>query len=188
MRQSTEVQIVKKDPENKKKDRYSVLALLVGIGLIAAGIIGIISSRTDSNEYKNSTDIRKVDAVIDMFSKHEDKDDNGIVTMTTYKFKISYIVDGESYKGKYEERVYARDYTKKYNYDKLRRGDTISVEVYKTKNGTYKVSPEGNIAYFQLYCAAIPVGIIVSAAMVNDMFRKKSGKHNIDATAKSKGH
>ena len=94
MRQSTEVQIVKKDPENKKKDRYSVLALLVGIGLIAAGIIGIISSRTDSNEYKNSTDIRKVDAVIDMFSKHEDKDDNGIVTMTTYKFKSSYIVDG----------------------------------------------------------------------------------------------
>ena len=65
-----------KDPENKKNSIYSVLALFVGIALIAAGIIGIISSRTESKEYKNSTDIRKVDAVIDMFSTHDDKDDN----------------------------------------------------------------------------------------------------------------
>ena len=86
-----------KDPENKKNSIYSVLALFVGIGLIAAGIIGIISSRTESKEYKNSTDIRKVDAVIDMFSTHDDKDDNGLVTMTTYKFEISYIIDGINY-------------------------------------------------------------------------------------------
>ncbi len=34
-------------PKKKKKDIYSVLLLLAGIALIAAGIIGIISSRQD---------------------------------------------------------------------------------------------------------------------------------------------
>ena len=173
--------------EKKKKDIYSILALLVGISLIAAGIIGIISSRTESREYKNSTDIRKVDAVIDMFSTYDDKDDNGLVTMTTYKFEISYIVDGKPYKGKYEERVYASELTKKYNYDKLRRGDTISVEVYKAKNGNYKISPEGNPVYFLLYCAAIPVGIVVSAGMAYEMLRKKSVKQNIGTAEEIQG-
>ena len=170
--------------EKKKKDIYSILALLVGISLIAAGIIGIISSRTESREYKNSTDIRKVD----MFSTYDDKDDNGLVTMTTYKFEISYIVDGKPYKGKYEERVYASELTKKYNYDKLRRGDTISVEVYKAKNGNYKISPEGNPVYFLLYCAAIPVGIVVSAGMAYEMLRKKSVKQNIGTAEEIQGH
>lgn len=177
-----------KDPENKKNSIYSVLALFVGIGLIAAGIIGIISSRTESKEYKNSTDIRKVDAVIDMFSTHDDKDDNGLVTMTTYKFDISYIIDGINYKGKYEERVYARDLSKKYNYDKLRRGDTISVEVYKAKNGSYKISPEGNPVYFLLYCAAIPVGIVLSAGMAYETLRKKSDKQNIGTAEEIQEH
>ncbi len=177
-----------KDPENKKNSIYSVLALFVGIGLIAAGIIGIISSRTESKEYKNSTDIRKVDAVIDMFSTHDDKDDNGLVTMTTYKFDVSYIIDGINYKGKYEERVYARDLSKKYNYDKLRRGDTISVEVYKAKNGSYKISPEGNPVYFLLYCAAIPVGIVLSAGMAYEMLRKKSNKQNIGTAEEIQEH
>lgn len=177
-----------KNPENKKNSIYSVLALFVGIGLIAAGIIGIISSRTESKEYKNSTDIRKVDAVIDMFSTHDDKDDNGLVTMTTYKFEISYIIDGINYKGKYEERVYSRDLSKKYNYDKLRRGDTISVEVYKAKNGSYKISPEGNPVYFLLYCAAIPVGIVLSAGMAYEMLRKTSGKQNIGTAEEIQEH
>ena len=70
-------------PEKRKIDKYSVMALLVGIALIAAGIIGIITSRTESREYKNSTDIRKVEAVIDEFSTNDDKDDNGRVSMTT---------------------------------------------------------------------------------------------------------
>ena len=172
-------------PKKKKKDIYSVLALLVGIALIAAGIIGIISSRTDSYEYKNSTDIRKVDAVIDMFSTRDDKDDNGIVTVTTYKFDVSYTVDGKTYKGKYEERVYAKELTKKYNFDKLRRGDTVSVEVYKAKNGNYKISPEENPVYFLLYCAAIPVGIVVCAVVIYEMFRKRSGKQKSDTAAKT---
>ena len=71
--------IVTEKPKKKKKDIYSILLLFLGIGLIAAGIIGIISSRTDSREYKNSTDIRKIPAVIDDFSTHDSKDDSGDV-------------------------------------------------------------------------------------------------------------
>jgi len=103
--------------------------------------------------YKNSTDIRKIPAVIDDFSTHDSKDDSGDVKYTTYKFKVSYVIDGKTYKGKCEERVWARSssYEKKYTYDKLRKGDTIDVEVYKTSKGDYKISPEGNPVDFLLY-------------------------------------
>ena len=59
--------IVTEKPKKKKKDIYSILLLFLGIGLIAAGIIGIISSRTDSKEYKNSTDIRKIPPLLMTF-------------------------------------------------------------------------------------------------------------------------
>ena len=166
------------NPKKKKKDIYSVLFLLMGIGLIAAGIIGIITSRTASKEYKNSTDIRKISAVIVDFSTHNTKDDSGDVKYKTYKFKVSYVIDGKTYKGKCEERVWSRSssYAKKYTYDKLRKGDTINVEVYKTSKGDYKLSPERNPVDFLLYCAAIPVGIFFVVIMIIDL--KKHGSKN----------
>ena len=167
-------------PKKKKKDIYSVLLLLAGIALIAAGIIGIISSRTASKEYKNSTDIQKISAVIDDFSTHNTKDDSGDVKYTTYKFKVSYVIDGKTYKGKCEERVWWNSYEKKYTYDKLRKGDTIDVEVYKTSKGNYKLSPEGNPVDFLLYCAAIPVGIFFVVIMIIDITKHDSKKKNED--------
>ena len=169
-------------PKKKKKDIYSVLLLLAGIGLIIAGIIGIISSRTDSREYKNSTDIRKISAVIDDFSTQDDKDDSGDVKYTTYKFKVSYVIDGKTYKGKYEERVWSSSYERKYTYDKLRKGDTIDIEVYKTSKGDYKLAPEGSPVDFLLYCAAIPVGLFLVAIMICDIAkdnRKKKSENEM---------
>ena len=169
-------------PKKKKKDIYSVLLLLAGIGLITAGIIGIISSRTDSREYKNSTDIQKISAVIDDYSTHNTKDDSGDVKYTTYKFKVSYVIDGKTYKGEYEERVWSSSYEKKYAYDKLRKGDTIDVEVYKTSKGNYKLSPEGNPVDFLLYCAAIPVGLFFVVIMICDVVkdnRKKKSENEM---------
>ena len=169
-------------PKKKKKDIYSVLLLLAGIGLIVAGIIGIISSRTDSREYKNSTDIRKISAVIDDFSTQDDKDDSGDVKYTTYKFKVSYVIDGKTYKGKCEERVWSSSYERKYTYDKLRKGDTIDVEVYKTSKGDYKLSPEGSPVDFLLYCAAIPVGLFFVVIMICDIAkdnRKKKSENEM---------
>ena len=154
--------LAKGDPVMSKRNKdikMTIFIMVAGVGLIVAGVIGIVTSRIDSREYKSSTDIRKISAVIVDFSTQDDKDDSGDVKYTTYKFKVSYVIDGKTYKGKCEERVWSSDYSKKYAYDKLRKGDTIDVEIYKTSKGEYKISPEGSPVDFLLYCAAIPGGI-----------------------------
>ena len=168
--------------KRKKDIKMTIFIMVVGIGLIVAGIIGIITSRTDSREYKSSTDIRKISAVIDDFSTQDDKDDSGDVKYTTYKFKVSYVIDGKTYKGEYEERVWSSSYERKYTYDKLRKGDTIDVEVYKTSKGDYKLSPEGSPVDFLLYCAAIPVGLFFVVIMIIDIIKHGSKTKNENET------
>ena len=160
----------------KKDIKMTIFIMVAGIGLIVAGVIGIVTSRIESRDYKNSTDIQKISAVIVDFSTKDDKDDSGDVRYTTYKFKVSYVIDGKTYKGEYEERVWSSSYEKKYTYDKLRKGDTINVEVYKTSKGDYKLSPEGNPVDFLLYCAAIPVGLFFVVIMICDVEKGKRRK------------
>ena len=162
--------------KEKKDIKMTIFIMVAGIGLIVAGIIGIILSRTDSREYKSSADIRKISAVIDDFSTHDSKDDSGDVKYRTYKFKVSYVIDGKTYKGEYEERVWSSSYERKYTYDKLRKGDTIDVEVYKTSKGNYKLSPEENPVDFLLYCAAIPVGVFFVVIMICDVAKDNRKK------------
>lgn len=170
--------------KGKKDIKMTIFIIVVGVSLIVVGIYGVVSSRIESREYKSSTDIRKISAAIVDFSTQDDKDDSGDVKYTTYKFKVSYVIDGKTYKGKCEERVWSSDYSKKYAYDKLRKGDTIDVEIYKTSKGEYKISPEGSPVDFLLYCAAIPVGIFLVVIMICDIAkdkrRKKSENEMID--------
>lgn len=170
--------------KGKKDIKMTIFIIVVGVSLIVVGIYGVVSSRIESRDYKNSTDIRKISAVIVDFSTQDDKDDSGDVKYTTYKFKVSYVIDGKTYKGKCEERVWSSDYSKKYAYDKLRKGDTVDVEIYKTSKGEYKISPEGSPVDFLLYCAAIPVGIFLVVIMICDIAkdkrRKKSENEMID--------
>ena len=179
--------LAKGDPVMSKRNKdikMTIFIMVAGIGLIVAGVIGIVTSRIDSREYKSSTDVRKIPAVIVDFSTKDDKDDSGDVKYTTYKFKVSYVIDGKTYKGKYEARVWSSSssYTKKYTYDKLRKGDTIDVEVYKTSKGDYKLAPEGNPVGFLLYCAAIPVGLFFVVIMICDIAkdnRKKKSENEM---------
>lgn len=171
--------LAKGDPVMSKRNKdikMTIFIMVVGIGLIVAGVIGIVTSRIDSREYKSSTDIRKISAVIVDFSTQDDKDDSGDVRYTTYKFKVSYVIDGKTYKGEYEERVWSSSYERKYTYDKLRKGDTIDVEVYKTSKGDYKLAPEGSPVDFLLYCAAIPVGLFLVAIMICDIAKDNRKK------------
>ena len=168
--------------KEKKDMKMTVFIMVAGISLIVAGIFGIVTSRTDSREYKSSTDIQKISAVIVDFSTYDSKDDSGNVKYTTYKFKVSYEIDGKTYKGNYEERIWSSNYERKYAYDKLRKGDTIPVEVYKTSKGDYKLSPEGNPVDFLLYCAAIPVGLFFVVIMICDTVkdnRKKKSENEM---------
>lgn len=162
--------------KEKKDIKMTIFIIAVGVSLIVAGIYGVVSSRIESRDYKNSTDIQKIPAVIIDFSTSNSKDDSGDVKYTTYKFKVSYVIDGKTYKGKCEERVWSSDYSKKYAYDKLRKGDTIDVEIYKTSKGEYKISPEGSPVYFLLYCAAIPGGIFLVVIMICDVAKDKRRK------------
>lgn len=170
--------------KRNKDIKMTIFIMVAGIGLIVAGIIGIVTSRIDSREYKSSTDIRKISAVIVDFSTQDDKDDSGDVRYTTYKFKVSYVIDGKTYKGKYEERVWSNNPTKMHTFHKIKKGDKISVEVYKNSKGQYKLTPEGNPVDFLLYCAAIPVGIFLVVIMVNELVnddrKKKSENEMID--------
>ena len=168
--------------KEKKDIKMTIFIIVVGVSLIVAGIYGVVSSRIESRDYKNSTDIRKLSAVIDDFSTNDTKDDLGDVKYTTYKFKVSYVIDGKTYKGNYEERVWSSNYEEKYTYDKLRKGDTIDVEVYKTSKGDYKLSPEGDPVDFLLYCAAIPVGLFFVVIMICDIAkdnRKKKSENEM---------
>ena len=170
--------------KRNKDIKMTIFIMAAGIGLIVAGVIGIVISRIDSREYKSSTDIRKIPAVIVDFSTQDDKDDSGDVRYTTYKFKVSYVIDGKTYKGNYEERVWSSSYERKYTYDKLRKDDTIDVEVYKTSKGDYKLSPEGNPVDFLLYCAAIPVGLFFVVIMICDIVkdnRKKKSENEMNS-------
>ena len=98
--------------KEKKDIKMTIFIIVCGVSLVVAGIYGIVSSRIESRDYKNSTDIRNISAVIDDFSTSDTKDDLGDVKYTTYKFKVSYVVDGKTYKGKYEERVWSNNPTK----------------------------------------------------------------------------
>ena len=130
--------------KEKKDIKMTIFIIVCGVSLVVAGIYGIVSSRIESRDYKNSTDIRNISAVIDDFSTSDTKDDLGDVKYTTYKFKVSYVVDGKTYKGKYEERVWSNNPTKMHTFHKIKKGDKIPVEVYKNSKGQYKLTPEGN--------------------------------------------
>lgn len=162
--------------KEKEDIKMTIFIMVVGIASMVVGVFGIVTSRIEKKEYAASTDIRKVSAVIVDFSTYDSKDDNGDVDYTTYKFRISYEIDGKTYKGKYEERVWPRDIAKGYTYDKLRKGDTIKVEVYKTTKGNYKLSPEGNPVDFLLYCAAILFGLFLVVIMICDVVKDKRKK------------
>lgn len=164
--------------KEKKDIKMTIFIIVVGVSLMVAGIYGVVSSRIESRDYKNSTDIQKIPAVIIDFSTSNSKDDSGDAKYTTYKFKVSYVIDGKTYKGKCEERVWWNSYEKKYTYDKLRKGDTIDVEVYKTSKGDYKLSPEGSPVDFLLYCAAIPVGLFFVVIMICDIAKDNRKKKN----------
>ena len=166
--------------KEKKDIKMTIFIIVVGVSLMVAGIYGVVSSRIESRDYKNSTDIQKISAVIIDFSTSNSKDDSGDVKYTTYKFKVSYVIDGKTYKGKCEERVWSSssNYARKYTYDKLRKGDTIDVEVYKTSKGDYKLSPEGSPVDFLLYCAAIPVGLFFVVIMICDIAKDNRKKKN----------
>ena len=156
-------------PEKKRKKigKYDVIILLIGIGLMVAGIAGIVTSLAADDDYDNSTDIRTVDAVIETIERSEEvigeksKGNNKLMVdnintflETLHKMKVSFVVDGETYQGRYNVTTYSDSQERDQFYRQLKAGDTIPVEVYRSRNGEYKIADEEGPVNFLLYCAA----------------------------------
>ena len=189
-------------PEKKRKKigKYDVIILLIGIGLMAAGIAGIVTSLAAADDYDNSTDIRTVDAVIETIERSEEvigeksKGNNKLMVdnidtflETLHKMKVSYVVDGEAYQGRYNVTTYSDSQERDQFYHQLKAGDTISVEVYRSRNGEYKIADPESPVDFLLYCAAIPVGLVITAAMIYGMVRPEVETTNGKKKKKQQG-
>ena len=186
-------------PEKKRKKigKYDVIILLIGIGLMVAGIAGIVTSLAAADDYDNSTDIRTVDAVIEKIERSEkvigekSKGSNKLMVdnidtflETLHKMKVSYVVDGETYQGRYNVTTYSDSQERDQFYHQLKAGDTISVEVYRSRNGEYKIADPESPVDFLYYCIAIPIGLIVTAISIYGMVRPEVETTN----GKSKKH
>ena len=154
-----------------KKDIYSYLAVLLFLALFVAGVWGVVSSRIASHEYKNSDDVRKVSAVVKDYELIPIKDGEGYTTDWKYEAKLSFDVDGKTYTGK---DIFYREISK---------GDKVTVEVYRTKKGVYKLTPERNPVDFLLYCAAIVVGGFLNPVMIHSVVTPVSYTHLISASS-----
>lgn len=186
--------------KRKKIGKYDIIILLIGIGLMVAGIAGIVTSLDAADDYDNSTDIRTVDAVIETIERSEEvigeksKGNNKLMVdnintflETLHKMKVSYVVDGETYGGRYDVTTYSDSQERDQFYHQLKVGDTISVEVYRSRNGEYKIVDEEGPVNFLLYCAAIPVGLVITAAMIYDMVCPKEEPTNGKKKKKQQG-
>ncbi len=86
----------------KKKDiKIILLGILVGLVVCGAGIYGVVSSQIASHEYKNSTDIREVSAVVGYCREvvNKDKDEDGYHRereLREYRVKVTFEIDGET--------------------------------------------------------------------------------------------
>ncbi len=54
-------------------------------------------------------------------------------------------------------------------YRDISSGDKVTVEVYRTGKGEYKLAPEGNPADFLLYCMAVVVGGFLTVVMTHSV-------------------
>ena len=84
-------------------------------------------------------------------SDEENDDAAQTLNMRTYRLKITYTVEGKSCRGRYELYASGDNHERLRAYDQLGKGDVIQVEVYRSKNGTYKLTPDLNPINFVHY-------------------------------------
>ena len=101
-------------PSEKEEHKATIGALILSIIIIIAGIGGMIYTKKVSWEYKNSTDVRTIDALVYNCAQTNEKDDNGN-RKEEYQVRFTYEIDGTTY-----------DDLKTYS-EKKREGDTVRI-------------------------------------------------------------
>ena len=145
-------------PSEKEEHKVTIGALILSIIIIIAGIGGMIYTKKASWEYKNSTDVRTIDALVYNCAQTNEKDDNGN-RKEEYKVSFTYEIDGTTY-----------DDFKTY-YKEMRRGDTVQITVYRDSKGRYKLEPGPTPFYFFAFVAMIPLGLIGLVEQSKDLIK-----------------
>ena len=151
-------------PNEAKKFRNTMIAMIV---LVALGLLMLImgGNRLMSKiAYSCSKDVRKVTAYVEDYEYISDSDDDDY---ETYKVKVSYVVDGKTYKG--NDTLYHDTYI----------GEEITEEVYLTSQGDYKLRGDSDPFTFFFACILIPVGalfIFIGLWCIKDLFENKNSR------------
>lgn len=119
---------MEKTRKSKKDLIYYIAALILGLVLLIGGFYEAVTSRIAAHEYKNSSDIRDVTAVVADYEIRSDDDDDSYESRTKYDAKLYFKVDGKTYEGK------------KTFYNEISKGDMITVTMYKTKKALTKLN------------------------------------------------
>ena len=83
-------------PSEKEEHKDTIGALILSIFIIIAGIGGMIYTKHESSEFKNSTDVRTLHATVYSCEQTHEKDDQGD-RKEEYKVRFTYEIDGTTY-------------------------------------------------------------------------------------------
>ena len=145
-------------PSEKKEHKDTIGALILSIIIIIAGIGGMIYTKHESSEFKNSTDVRTLHATVYSCEQTNEKDDKGD-RKEKYKVRFTYEIDGTTYD----------DF--EFRNKEIRRGDTVLITVYRNSKGKYKLEPGPTPIYFLAFAAMIPLGLIGFVALSKDLIK-----------------
>ena len=145
-------------PSEKEEHKDTIGALILSIFIIIAGIGGMIYTKHESSEFKNSTDVRTLHATVYSCEQTHEKDDQGD-RKEEYKVRFTYEIDGTTY-----------DDLKTYS-EKKREGDTVRIVVYRDSKGRYKLEPGPTPFYFLAFAAMVPLGLIGFVALSKDLIK-----------------
>ena len=145
-------------PSEEKAHKEEIGALILSIIIIIAGIGGMIYTKRLSWEYKNSTDVRTMDALVYSCKQTDEKDDDGD-RKEKYKVRFTYEIDGTTYD----------DF--KTCYKQMKKGDTVLITVYRNSKGQYKLEPGPTPVYFLAFAAMIPLGLIGCIVLSKDIIK-----------------
>ena len=156
--------------DKKKSEKREIVGvyLLFIIGLVGC-IFCIFNEINKQKEFENSTDIRRVSAVIT--HAKEDKE----ARMIKYDVNYSYEVEGETYKGR--GTVYHR----------VKIGDEDTITVYRTSKGKDKIEPiDSPIEILIATIGAVLCIFILVAMTVGRILEKRDKEKNEESNNKGK--
>lgn len=158
------------DKKRSEKREIVGVYLLFIIGLVGC-IFGIFNEINKQKEFENSTDIRRVSAVITQAKEDKEARDR----MIKYDVNYSYEVEGETYKGR--GTVYHR----------VKIGDEDTITVYRTSKGKYKTEPiDSPIEILIATIGAVLCIFILVAMTVGRILEKRDKEKNEESNNKGK--